>query len=116
MTTPMKRNVRVTIIKELELEFTPELFCDLTVDEYLAEFSRGLWPVESIEDVFKYAAAMVALYGAGGGHDGLGLVQSDNYVGSKKPDVIFKEIDEEVEVEILEHDLLDDEAIDDNDD
>lgn len=38
----MRKTVRVTIEKEIEIEFTPAVFGNMTVEEYLAEFNRSL--------------------------------------------------------------------------
>ena len=74
MTPPMKCKVRVTIIKELELEFTEQFLGGMTEEEFLKEFSKSLWPVDDMEDVFKYAASLAATGGGGFSHDGLGLL------------------------------------------
>lgn len=102
MSTPMKCKVRVTIIKELELEFTEQFLDGMTEEEFLKEFSKSLWPVDDMEDVFKYAARMAAAYGSGYTHDGLGLVLCKGGRSSKPADVIFDELDEDIEEEMLE--------------
>lgn len=98
---PIKRTVRVTIEKEIEVELTPEMFAGMTVDEYLAEFRKGLWDVEGVDDLVKYAARCAAYGPVGREEDGLGLV---NYRDSEYPrrgDVLVKEISDDCECEIL---------------
>lgn len=98
---PIKRTVRVTIEKEIEIELMPSLFGDMTEEEYLADFRKGLWYVESMDDVVKYAARTAAYYGGGGEHDGLGLLAADYSTHPRVPDVKFREISDESEEEIL---------------
>jgi len=102
MNKPLKCKVRVTIIKELELEFTEQFLGGMTEEEYLKEFSRSLWPVDEMEDVIKYAASMAATCGGGYSHDGLGLLVQKGGFSSRPPAVIFDELDEEIEEEMLE--------------
>lgn len=96
-----KRIVRVTITKEIEVELTPSVLGPMTEEEYLAEFNAGLFPVASMDDVIKYAGEMAARYGSGVSHDGLGLVGEHYVTTPKVPDVKFRELDEEVEVEFV---------------
>lgn len=97
----MKRRVKVTIEKEFVIEFTPAMFAGMSVEQYLAEFKKGLWDVETIDDVFKYAARMCAYYG-NGTHDGLGLIGPDHQTYPRVPDVKFDEIFDESEEEVIE--------------
>ncbi|MDT0355669.1 hypothetical protein RJO15_07830 [Herbaspirillum huttiense F1] len=97
-----KRVVRVTITKEIEVELTPTVLGPMTEEQYLAEFNAGLFPVESMDDVIKYAGEMAARYGGGVSHDGLGLVGEHYVTTAKVPDVKFRELDEEVEVELID--------------
>lgn len=99
-----KKKVRVTIIKEIEVELTPAVLGPLTEEEYLAEFNAGLFPVSSMDDVIKYAGEMAARYGGGYSHDGLGRVDYDHVTLPKAPDVKFRELDEDVEVELISND------------
>lgn len=99
----MKRTIRVTITKELEVELPPGFFdkFQMTEAEYLEEFRRYMWPIEGIDDVFKYAARMAACYGSGREHDSLGLLAYDYTTYPRVPDVKFRELSEEIEEEIL---------------
>lgn len=97
--TTIKRTVRVTIEKEIEIEFTPAVFGGMTLEEYLAEFNRSLWRVESIDDVFKYAAGIAATNGGGCDYDGLGLVNDTDY--PRPPDVKFNVISDDLEAEVI---------------
>jgi len=97
---PIKRTVRVVIEKEIEIELMPSMFCDMTEEEYLADFRKVLWYVDSIDDVVKYAARMAAYYG-GGMHDGLGLLNAHYSTHPRVPDVKFRDISDECEEELL---------------
>lgn len=97
----IKRTVRVTIEKEIEIELMPSMFGGMTEGEYLAEFRKGLWDVDSIEDVVKYAARMAAYFGGGMQHDGLGLLDAHFSTHPRVPDVKFREISDESEEEIV---------------
>lgn len=97
----IKRTVQVTIVKEIEIELTPTVFGNMTEAEFLADFRKGLWPVEGIDDVVKYAARMAAICGGGLTHDGIGLLSADYSTYPRAPDVKFKIVEEEYEEEIL---------------
>lgn len=98
----MKRTIQVTIVKEIEIEFTSSVFGGMTEAKYLAEFSRSLFPVDGIDEVFKYAARMAACFGGGYEHDGLGRVDTHTSTYPRVPDVKFKVLTEEIEEEITQ--------------
>lgn len=98
---PIKRTVRVVIEKEIEIELMPSMFGGMTEEEYLADFRKGLWDVDSIDDVVKYAARMAAYYGGGMQHDGLGLLDAHYSTHPRVPDVKFRDISDECEEELL---------------
>lgn len=52
----IERIVRAITEQEYVIGFSPSLFGGLSEEEYLAEFSQSLWPVDSLDDVAKYAA------------------------------------------------------------
>lgn len=108
MTTssPMKRKVRVTITKEIEVELTPAVFGEMSQEQYLQEFRSGLWHVDDIDDVFRYAAEMLASYGGGYSHDGIGLVDSSGSTHPRAPDVKADVVDEDIETELMIHEKL----------
>lgn len=97
------KTVRVTIEKEIKITVTPKMFGPLTQEQYLAEFCKGLWEVEGMDDVIEYAARMAAEYGGGYSHDGLGKLNTEYF----DPDVIFDVISDDVETEIIDHDAGD---------
>lgn len=97
----IKRTVRVIIAKEIEVELTPAVFGGMSQDEYLAEFSKCLWHVDSIDDVVKYAARCAAYGPIGVEEDGLGLVNDRDSTCPRKGDVLVREISDECECEIL---------------
>lgn len=98
----MKRTIRVTISKEIEIELTPAVFGPMSQAEYLDSFSRDLWTIEGIDDVFKYAAEMAAHHGGGYTHDGLGLLSEHFSKYPREPDVKFRVLDEETETELIQ--------------
>ena len=98
-TTSIVKKVRVTIEKEIRIEMTPAMFGGMSVDEYLAEFRKGLWHVSSIDDVAKYAAGLAATNGGGVEWDGIGLLNNGDH--PRAPDVRFEIIEDEVETEVL---------------
>lgn len=91
----MKRIIRVTITKEIEVEFTAGVFGGMSEAEYLAEFRKALWHVDSIDDVFKYAAGCVASGPVPCKQDGLGLITHVNSPFPRRGDVLFRVIDED---------------------
>lgn len=102
MSDSMKRKVRVTITKEIEIELTPAVFGDMSQEQYLEEFRKGLWKIEGIDDVFIYAAEMAAQYGGGHQHDGLGLLSEHDSAYPRVPDTKFYVMDEDTESEFIE--------------
>lgn len=102
MSADMKRTVRVTIIKEIEIELMPTVFGGLTEAEYLKGFNDHLWNIDGIDDVFKYAAAMAAHHGGGMTHDGINLLAESCSTYPRIPDVKFKVLDKETEEEFVE--------------
>lgn len=54
----MKKTVIVTIEKEIEVDIPDEML----TDEYLKEFSSYMFPADSIEELFEYAAQYVARF------------------------------------------------------
>lgn len=97
----IKRTVRVTIEKEIEIELMPSVLGGATEAEFLAEFRKGLWAVESIDDVIKYAARMAAEHGGGMAHDGIGLLDYSHSTYPRVADVKFKILTEDIDEEIL---------------
>ncbi len=98
----MKRKVRVTITKEIEVELTPAVFGGLSEEEYLKEFRSSLWHVDDLDDVFKYAASLAATSGGGYTHDGIGLLDASHSVYPRVPDAKFTELYELIETEFME--------------
>lgn len=97
---PIKKTVRVTIEKEIEIELTPAMFGPMTEAEFVAEWQKILWPIDGIDDVVKHAAVMAATNGSGYMFDGLGLLGNHDMTYPRVPDVKFLEIYEDIETEI----------------
>lgn len=99
--TPLKKTIRVTIEKEIEVELMPSMFGDMSEEQFIAEWRKGLWKIEGMEDVIKHAACMAASFGSGMEHDGIGLVGYYHTTYPRVPDVKFREISLDIETEIL---------------
>lgn len=97
---PIKKTVRVTIEKEIEIELTPTFFGDMSEEQIIAEWNKSLWPIEGMDDVIKHAAVMAATYGDGHTLDGLGLLGGFDTTYPRIPDVKFREIYEDIETDI----------------
>ena len=97
----IKKTVRVTIEKEIEIELTPTFFGDMSEEQIIAEWNKSLWPIEGMDDVIKFAAVMAATHGDGYSLDGLGLLGGMHTTYPRVPDVKFREIYEDIETEIL---------------
>lgn len=97
----MKKTIRVTITKEIEVEFTPGVFGPMTEAEYLAEFRKGLWHVDSIDDVFKYAARCAAYGPVPCQQDGIGLIHHRGIGLTQRGDTIVRELSDDCEEEII---------------
>lgn len=98
----IKRILKVTIEKEIEIELTDTMFGGMSHDEYVAEFKAGLFDIDGVDDILKYAAEMAAVYGGGHDHDGLGLLGASHSTFPRVPDVKFDELSCDVEVEFLD--------------
>lgn len=96
------RTLKVTIEKEIKIELTDSMFGGMSHDEYVAEFKAGLWDIDGIDDIFKYAAEMAAMYGSGHDHDGLGLLSTSHSTYPRIPDVKFDELGLYVDIEFLD--------------
>jgi len=92
-----RRTIRVTIEKEITIELPDEKL----TPEFLVEFDEAMWPVDSIDDVFKYAARMAARELTGHNHDFLGLLDAHNSTFPRVPDVKVWVHDENYEEEII---------------
>jgi len=97
----MKRTVKVTIEKEFEIELTPAMFGNMSVEEYMNEWRKSLdSTAESVDDIFECAARMAAYYGDGE-FDGLGLLGPSYSTYPRVPDVKHTELSDECEVEFI---------------
>lgn len=93
----MKKRVRVTYEKEMEIEIDD----DLLTEEALKEFSEGMHHVNSADDIFKYAAAQ-CFDGQCIFVEGLGPVRSQRYPDTEiRATVSVEIIDEDIHCEVL---------------
>lgn len=97
----IKRVVRVTITKEIEVELTSSVFGEMSLDEYLAGFRNSLWHVDGIDDVAIYAAGSAAVGQMGVDMDGVGLIDHHYSTFPRKPDVSIRILSDECESEII---------------
>ncbi len=97
----MKRKIRVIVEKEIEIEIMPSMFIGMTEQEYLDEFSRGFWKVDSMDDIFIFAAKVAAIHGRGE-EEGLGILEPKHMKDMCKADIYFDEIFGDVETEFTE--------------
>ena len=91
----MKKTVRVTIEKEIEVEIPDS---HLT-PEYLVVFSETMWDVEEPDDLFRYAARHIAYYGDLF-IEGLGEVNG-HYATTEPGDIVYRELMDESEEDVL---------------
>ena len=98
VTEPIKRRIKVTIEYKMIVTLMPSLFGGMSVEKYLEEFRKGLWDVDDINDIAKYAAQMAALYGETN-EDGIGTL-SPAYL-NKDTFVKYDIIDEDINSEII---------------
>ena len=93
----MKKIVLVTIEKELEIDIPDEML----TPEHVEAFSKTMWEIEGPDELFGHAARQIAYYGA---HFVEGLGQC----GHTTPDatVLFRELLDECEAEVLPHNAL----------
>lgn len=97
----IKRIVKVTIEKEIEIELTPSMFGGMTEEEFIAQWRKSLWDIDSIDDVVTHAASLAADGGIGGLYDGLGLINNHDSTYPRVPDVKVRIIEENSDAEIL---------------
>ena len=79
----MKKTVRVTITKEIEIDIPDEML----TDEALEEFSSYMFHVDSVEELFEHAGQYIA------------RVYRDYVEGIGQ--VVYTELFEDVETEVL---------------
>ena len=96
----IKRKVRVTITKEIEVTLEDQA----ATPEFQEEWKKGLWHIDGVDDIAKYAAEMAAIHGPGYEHDGIGLLGAEFHTHPRKPDTFFDVTYEETETEIMEDD------------
>lgn len=97
----LKKTIRVTIEKTIQVELTPAMFGGMSEADYLAEFRKSLWHVGSLDDVFMYAARAAATGGIGREHDGLGLLKARQALYPRTGDVLAEEVDTHIDCHIM---------------
>lgn len=90
--------VDVTTTKTIKVQ----LPADLAKPESIEEWRRGLWPIDGVSDIAKYAAAEAASGGAGLNLDGIGyLVQPHDAKADSDAATVFEVLHEDCECEIV---------------
>lgn len=100
MAEMITRTVKVTIEKEIKVSFS----ADLGTPESIAEWCKGLWEIEGVDDIAKYAAEQAAQGADGCNLDGIGRLGTEyTWFGSKevKADTVFEVLDDHIESEII---------------
>lgn len=99
MTEMITRTVRVTIEKEVKVSFPAEW----GTPENIADWSRGLWKIEGVDCIAKYAAEQAATGGDGCSLDGIGRLGTTYtyFQDGKRPETLFEILYEDVESEIV---------------
>lgn len=98
----IRRKVRVVTEVVVDIELTSSVFGDMSVEEYLKEFRESLGPVDSIDDVVKYAASEAASHNIGVSLDGIGVIGYASPM--RKADVVIHSKEFFIETEIIEGD------------
>lgn len=100
MAEMITRTVKVTIEKEIKVSFPAEM----GTPESIADWSRGLWAINGVDDIAKYAAEQAAQGGDGCNLDGIGRLGTEHtWFGSAevKAETVFEVLNYDVESEII---------------
>lgn len=92
----MKKTVRVTIEKELEIDIPDEML----TPEHVAAFSQTMWEINGPDELFGHAARQIAYYGA---HFVEGIGKCEHAPASDAETASFRELLDECETEVLPH-------------
>jgi len=90
----MKKTVRVTIEKELEIDIPDEML----TPEHVEAFSKTMWEIEGPDELFGHVARQIAYYGA---HFVEGIGPCEHSSASDEETASFRELLDECEVEVL---------------
>ena len=93
-----KFKVRVNIEAVYEIEL-PDW---LSKPNAIADWVDGLWHIDGLEDIAKYAANMVATNGTGINWDGIGVVDKADKKYPRPPDTKYTELEFEMDTEIIQ--------------
>lgn len=97
VTEPIKKRVNVTVEFEIDITLMPSMFAGLSIEQYLEAFRKGLWNVNDIDDVVKYAAE-VATLDRDTEEDGIGTMSHE--WSNKKTNVKYRIVCEKTKSEI----------------
>lgn len=98
-TEPITRRVDVTITRGYEVTLKPSLLGGLTEEEFIKEWSKGLWKIDSLDDVCEYAAESAALDQFGCLLDGIGLL---GHEWDTAADVTCRELYDDRDIDIVD--------------
>ncbi|WP_174874212.1 hypothetical protein [Vogesella oryzae] len=101
LSNTLRYKIRVTTTKDVIVNVPKEL----TTPESIADWCRGLWHINGVDDIAEFAAKMAANYGSSQ-HDGIGRIGTDvdaRYApNDRKVDLVYDILDEDDETEIIE--------------
>lgn len=100
---PITRTVRVTIVAEYKIELED----GMDAPEAIQGWCNAFWDIDSVDDIARHAAEMVAKGHAGQDLDGLGLLDGYNVTYPKVPDTKYTENYFDVDSEIVSGDADD---------
>jgi len=92
------KTVRVSIEKEIEINLENTLG-KMSEEEFLSEWRKSFWDVESLDDIYKHAAEMVCAGFAGCNLDGIGMLSGHAY--ADEGDTVFRIREEYMDSEIV---------------
>ena len=100
----IKRRVRVTAEYEVDITIMPSMFGQMSIEQFLEMWRKGLWDVEGIDDVAMYAACMAALCGDGQ-YDGIWELRSIFSSEADTANVKYRILSEDFDSEIINGDV-----------
>lgn len=98
----LKKRVLVTITHEIDIEIPEQFFDGMTEDQFIDEWSKGLWEIDSLDEVFKGAAVHIATRSDGIDLDGYGVIRHKDSSVLKDNEIRFDDDEPVYEVEFIE--------------
>ena len=95
----MKKTVRVTIEKELEIQIPDHLL----TQEHVDSFSKIMWEIDGPDGLFEHAGRQIAYYDDPIFVEGLGPCMTFASPEHSSDAIVFRQTADECEVEVLPH-------------